>query len=115
MTYSRSIVPFALATCLAASQAFAQSAPSPSPPTQQSMPSPAPGASGQQEDAGAPPFDTVSKGAKLIRRSNIPQDVPALSTLRAHFSEADLDHNGSLDKSEYDAYVHKSSAPSPQN
>ncbi|UPG87148.1 hypothetical protein L2Y94_07300 [Luteibacter aegosomatis] len=114
MKYSRSIVPFALATCLAAGQAFAQSAPSPSPPTPQPAPASMPGAAGQQ-DEGAPPFDTVSKGAKLIRRSNLPQDVPALSQLRAHFGEADQDHNGSLDKSEYDAYVHKSSAPSAQH
>ncbi|MDF4004572.1 hypothetical protein [Luteibacter sahnii] len=61
-------------------------------------------------DTGAPSFADLSKDGKPLRRSDLPKDNEALRELRAHFGEADKDHNGSLDKSEYDAYIHKADA-----
>ncbi len=41
----------------------------------------------------------------------MPKDNEALKPLRAHFNEADQNHDGRVDKSEYDAYVNKNKAP----
>jgi hypothetical protein len=92
-------------TALAAGSVFAQQAPQ-SPPSPQPMPQPsvAPGAAGN--DSGAPSFGDLDKDSHgYLTRSDLPKDVPALKMLRAHFSEADLDHNGRLNNSEYAAYV----------
>lgn len=89
MKYSRSIVSFALLASLGIGTALAQSAPS--------------------DDTGAPSFSDIAKDKKTISRSDLPKDVPALKELRAHFPEGDLNHDGKLDKSEYDAYLSKNS------
>jgi hypothetical protein len=97
MTYSRSIVSLALVACLSTGVAFAQEN--------------APQA--QSGDSGAPDFSSLNDG-KPIRRSDVPKDVDALKELRAHFNEADRDHNGQVDKAEYDAYINKADTKQPQ-
>jgi hypothetical protein len=94
MKYSRSIVSLALLASLATGVVFAHGAP----------PQDQPGTSG------APSFSDIDKDNKgYIKRSDVPKDVEALKTLRAHFPEADQNHDGKVDKSEYDAYVNKDS------
>jgi hypothetical protein len=57
-------------------------------------------------DEGAPDFNTLDTQHRgYIVRGDIPKDVPALKQLRAHFSEADLNHDGHVSGSEYNAYV----------
>ncbi|HEY4145583.1 EF-hand domain-containing protein [Pinirhizobacter sp.] len=54
----------------------------------------------------APSFDDLDKNHKgSLGRSDIPKDVDALKQLRAHFGEADADHNGRLSPAEYNTYV----------
>ncbi|MGF6493427.1 hypothetical protein ABIE56_001607 [Luteibacter sp. 621] len=121
MQFPRLIVSLCLSSALATGTAFAQAAPQPSPQpaahpqveaTGQSPHASTPGASG--ESSGAPAFSDLDKDGKGITRSQIPKDNEALKQLRAHFGEADLDHNGRLNAAEYNAYVNKGSAP-PQN
>lgn len=96
MKFSRSIVSFAfLATLGCAGAAFAHGAP-------------------QSASDEAPSFDEVAKGKSALGRSDLPKDVPALKELRAHINEADTNHNGRIEKDEYDAYVNKSKQR-PQN
>ncbi|UPG93293.1 EF-hand domain-containing protein [Luteibacter aegosomatissinici] len=118
MQYPRLIVSLAFAGSLAAGAAFAQSAPSPAPQpaahpqveaSGQSPHASTPGASG--ESTGAPAYADLDKDGKGITRGQVPKDVEALKQLRAHFGEADLDHNGRLSAAEYNAYVNKSSVP----
>ncbi|MBB3227225.1 hypothetical protein FHW69_001826 [Luteibacter sp. Sphag1AF] len=60
----------------------------------------------------APAFSDLDKDNKgYLSRKDLPKDVDALKPLRAHFGEADTDHNGKLSPAEYNAYVHKDSAP----
>lgn len=107
MRYSRSIVSFAVCAALAAGNAFAQAAPPPQPrATPSTMPAAAPAG-----DSDAPAFSELSKNGKFIKRSDIPKDNPALNSLRAHFSEADKDHSGSVDQGEYEAAVHAGDQP----
>lgn len=99
MKYSRSIVSFALLASLATGIAFAHGAPPPQ----------------DQSSSGAPSFSELDKDNKgYIKRGDVPKDVEALKTLRAHFPEADQNHDGKVDKSEYDAYVNKDSNRAPQ-
>lgn len=64
--------------------------------------------SGSGDDNGAPDFSTLDKDGKgYIKRGDVPKDVDALKALRAHFNEADQNHDGRVDKSEYEAYIHK--------
>ncbi|WP_448096996.1 hypothetical protein [Luteibacter yeojuensis] len=91
MKYSRSIVSLALLAVLGIGMASAQS-----------------------ENSGAPAFSDISKDGKGIKRSDVPKDVDALKQLRAHFPEADLNHDGKVDKGEYDAYVNKSNQSQQQ-
>ncbi|NID15318.1 hypothetical protein [Luteibacter yeojuensis] len=99
MTYSRSIVSFALLASLATGAAFAHGAP----------PQATPG------DSGAPSFSDLDKDNKgSIRRSDVPKDVDALKELRAHFNEADTNHDGKVDKGEYDTYINKGNTKQPQ-
>ncbi|MDR6936381.1 hypothetical protein [Luteibacter sp. 3190] len=97
MKFSRSIVSFALLATLGTGAAFAHGTP--------------------QDDAGksgAPAFSEVSKDGKYVKRSDLPKDNDAVKELRAHYNEADTNHDGKVDKGEYDAYVNKASAR-PQN
>lgn len=53
-----------------------------------------------------PSFDDLDKQHRgYLTRSDIPKSVEGLKLLRAHFSEADTDHNGQLSPAEYAAYV----------
>jgi hypothetical protein len=119
MQYPRLIVSLALAGMLASGAALAQSSsapnPTPAPPQpQQPLPAAAPDAS-NPAPTGAPAFsDLDKKGKGYIQRSDLPKDNDALKEMRAHFNEADKDHNGRVDASEYNAYVNKSSAPQQQ-
>ncbi len=49
-----------------------------------------------------------------MKRSDIPKDNDSLKQLRAHFPEADKNHDGKVDQGEYDAYVNKSKQPQQQ-
>lgn len=70
----------------------------------------------QDSGNGAPSFSDLSKDGKSIKRSDIPKDSEPLKQLRTHFTEADLNHDGKVDKSEYDAYLAKGSQhPSSSN
>lgn len=91
MKYSRSIVSFAVLTAFCAGTAMAQS------------------------ESGAPSFADLSKDGKSIKRSDLPKDNDALKEMRAHFNEADTNHDGKVDKGEYDAYIAKGSQRPPQN
>jgi len=97
MTYSRSIVSLALVACLSAGVAFAQEN---APQT-------------QSGDSGAPAFSSLNDG-KPIRRGDVPKDVDALKELRAHFNEADTNHDGRVDEGEYNAYINKANVKQPQ-
>jgi len=71
---------------------------------------PSPAFAGQSTAAPAdkptPTFEELdTKGRGYIQRGDVPKDVPQLSKLRSHFAEADLNHDGRLSKSEYEAYV----------
>jgi hypothetical protein len=95
MKYSRSIVSLALLAGIGIGTAFAHGV---SPQSQ----------SDTGDSSGAPAFSEISKDGKSIKRSDVPKDVDALKELRAHFPEADANHDGRVDKGEYDAYVNKS-------
>src|ERR1700754_5090589 len=70
----------------------------------------APSAAG--DPGSAPSFDELDKDHKgSLGRSDIPKDVEALKQLRAHFGEADQDHNGRLSPAEYNTYVGASKVP----
>jgi Ca2+-binding EF-hand superfamily protein len=58
------------------------------------------------ESGQAPSFDELDKNHKgSLSRGDLPKDVDALKQLRAHFGEADQDHNGRLSPAEYNTYV----------
>ncbi|WP_426287242.1 hypothetical protein [Luteibacter sp. E-22] len=95
MKYSRSIVSLALLASLGIGMAHAQS-------------------EGGSDSGGAPAFSEISKDGKSIKRSDVPKDNEALKQLRAHFPEADANHDGKVDKGEYDAYINKNSQPQQQ-
>lgn len=97
MTYSRSIVSLALVASLSARIAFAQ----------ENTPQ------AQSGDSGAPAFSSLNDG-KPIRRGDVPKDVDALKELRAHFNEADTNHDGRVDEGEYNAYINKANVKQPQ-
>ena len=83
-------------------QAAQQSAPPSPPPSQGSMAAP----TTSSESGAAPSFDELDKNHKgSLSRSDLPKDVEALKQLRAHFGEADQDHNGRLSPAEYNTYV----------
>ena len=57
-----------------------------------------------------PSFDDLDKQHHgYLTRGDIPKDVDGLKPLRAHFAEADTDHNGQLSRDEYAVYVAKQS------
>jgi len=80
----------------------AQQSPPPPPPSQGSMAAP----TTSSESGTAPSFDELDKNHKgSLSRGDLPKDVDALKQLRAHFGEADQDHNGRLSPAEYNTYV----------
>jgi hypothetical protein len=98
MKHSRLFISLAAATALAgAGQVFAgeaQPQAAPNSPTAASA------------DEGAPDFNTLDTQHRgYIVRADIPKDVPALKQLRAHFNEADLNHDGHVSGAEYNSYV----------
>jgi hypothetical protein len=110
MKYPQLIVSLALAGTLASGAALAQMpTPAPPQPQQSSMPGSAPAA-----PEGAPAYADLDKSGKGLTRGDLPKDNPALKEMRAHFGEADKDHNGRIDAAEYNAYVNKGSAAQQQ-
>jgi hypothetical protein len=95
MKHSRLFISLAAATALAgAGHVFAQEAQPQAAPT------------GASADEGAPDFNTLDTQHRgYIVRADIPKDVPALKQLRAHFNEADLNHDGHVSGAEYNSYV----------
>ncbi|TCV97115.1 EF hand domain-containing protein [Luteibacter rhizovicinus] len=94
MKNSLSLVSLTLAAALCANVAMAQNAPAPT----------------GSSDSGAPSFSELDKDNKgYIVRKDVPKDVSALKELRAHFNEADADHDGKVTSAEYNAYINKSS------
>jgi hypothetical protein len=91
MKFSRSIVSFALVTALGTGAVFAHGAPQ------------------DQAGSGAPAFSDVSKDGKYVKRGDLPKDNEAVKELRTHFTEADTNHDGKVDESEYKTYVNKGS------
>jgi hypothetical protein len=78
--------------------AAAQSAPA--------SPMPAGQAAADQGDKPTPTFDALdAKHRGYLQRSDLPKDIQALAKLRAHFTEADVNHDGHISRDEYDAYV----------
>ena len=62
--------------------------------------------SATSDSSTAPSFDELDKNHKgSLSRGDLPKDVDALKQLRAHFGEADADHNGRLSPAEYNTYV----------
>lgn len=116
MQYPRLIVSLALAGVLASGAAFGQAQssapnPTPAPPQpQEKLPAAMPNAS--NADTGSTPSfsDLDTKGKGYIQRGDIPKDNDALKEMRAHFNEADKDHNGRIDAAEYNAYTNKNNA-----
>jgi len=94
MKFSRSIVSFALVAAIGTGAAFAQGSP-------------------QDQSSAAPAFSDVSKDGKEVKRGDLPKDNDAVKELRAHFREADTNHDGKVDKSEYDAYLNKANVRQP--
>lgn len=63
-------------------------------------------ATADNAQSGLPSFDDLDKQHHgYLTRSDIPKDVEGLKQLRAHFMEADTDHNGQLSPAEYAAFV----------
>lgn len=105
MQHARFIGSIALTAFLFAGAASAQPAPLAAQSAPQSMPT-----AGDRDEA--PSFSELDKDNKgYIKRGDVPKDNEALKPLRAHFNEADQNHDGRVDKSEYDAYVNKNKAP----
>jgi hypothetical protein len=96
MKHVRVFVSLAAATVLAgAGQVFAWQA---QPPTPEAL--------AHAEESDAPSFSSLdTKGRGFLMRGDIPKDVPALKQLRAHFGEADLNHDGRLSGAEYTTYT----------
>jgi hypothetical protein len=75
-------------------------------PSAPASPMPAGQAAADQGDKPMPSFEDLdTKGHGYLVRGDLPKDVPGLSKLRQHLSEADTNHDGRISKSEYDAYV----------
>jgi hypothetical protein len=69
-------------------------------------PTPAGQAAADQDNKPMPTFEELdTKGHGYLLRGDLPKDVPGLTKLRSHLSEADTNHDGRISKSEYDAYV----------
>jgi hypothetical protein len=109
MQFSRSIVLFALVAALGTTSAMAQNASPTSAAARPAVPSADTPSTSGADDHGAPAFADISKDGKYITRGDVPKDVPALKELRAHFGEADQNHDGKVDKGEYETYIGKSS------
>src|ERR1700754_85241 len=56
-----------------------------------------------------PPFDSISGGKKMLSRDEINKldetKYPALKDLKAHFDDADLDHDHNINQFEYDKFM----------
>lgn len=56
-----------------------------------------------------PPFATIAGDKKMLDRDEInkldEKKYPALKDLKTHFTDADVDGNGGIDKYEYDKYM----------
>lgn len=80
---------------------------------QPASPPPAVAPPGAPAHTGAPPFEQLDTNHDgKLSRSEIPKNVDALKQLRAHFNEADINGNGTLDPGEYSSYTSGAGAPS---
>lgn len=55
-----------------------------------------------------PPFAKIAAGGKFLDRDQLKgwiKKYPALEDLDTHWDDADLDHNGKLNQTEYDNYM----------
>jgi hypothetical protein len=56
-----------------------------------------------------PPFASIAGGKKMLSRDEINKldetKYPALKGLKSHFTDADLDHDQTINKYEYDLYM----------
>ena len=56
-----------------------------------------------------PPFDTIAGGKKMLSREDINKidlaKYPRLEGLKSHFDDADIDHDHTINKYEYDLYM----------
>ena len=56
-----------------------------------------------------PPFASIADGKKMLSRDEINKldesKFPKLKDLKAHFTDADLDHDGNINQYEYDQYM----------
>jgi hypothetical protein len=113
MKQSRFIVSVVLISALAAGSVSAQQVGASGAPPARSGVSASPAPPQANDGAnGAPAFGDLDKDNKgYITRKDVPKDVERLKPLRAHFPEADMNHDGKVDKSEYDAYINKSTSP----
>jgi hypothetical protein len=56
-----------------------------------------------------PPFASIAQGKKMLNRDEINKldetKFPALKDLKSHFTDADLDHDGTINQYEYDQFM----------
>ncbi|MGF6709516.1 hypothetical protein QFZ41_000480 [Luteibacter sp. W1I16] len=56
-----------------------------------------------------PPFASIAEGKEMLSRDEInkldEKKYPKLKGLKSHFTDADLDHDGTINKYEYDLYM----------
>lgn len=56
-----------------------------------------------------PSFDSISGGDKMLARDEVTpaleKKYPALTDLKAHWDDADMDHDGKIDQHEYEAFM----------
>ncbi|HEY4292268.1 EF-hand domain-containing protein [Luteibacter sp.] len=56
-----------------------------------------------------PSFDSISGGDKMLARDEVTpaleKKYPALTDLKAHWDDADMDHDGKINKKEYEDFM----------
>jgi hypothetical protein len=56
-----------------------------------------------------PAFASIAEGKKMLSRDEVNKldeaKYPALKGLKSHFTDADLDHDGTINQYEYDQYM----------
>lgn len=101
-----SLVTFAVAALFGLAAATPASAQQDA-PAAQSVPAQA------DQAGGLPSFGDLDKqNHGYLTRSDIPKNIDGLKQLRAHFKEADADHNSRLSPTEYAIYVQSQKSPS---
>jgi actin cytoskeleton-regulatory complex protein END3 len=56
-----------------------------------------------------PSFDSISGGDKMLARDEVTPKLekkyPALTDLKEHWDDADMDHDGNINQHEYEAFM----------